>query len=171
MRTVGGSVGGDRHDAIVRWLLITGIPGTGKTTVGNYLASEHGFEHLDFEDEMTLRRFLGRGEASLRAELAALRRTHSRVVVTWGFVPQVQLPFVLLMRGLGFEWVWFDGDRDAARRVFLDRGTVPEAALDVQLAAIAQHIDLDQLQPRLLNPFENAGRFRPIAEVAAELLS
>ena len=36
------------HDACMR-LLITGVPGTGKTTVGDYLASEYGFVHLDFE--------------------------------------------------------------------------------------------------------------------------
>ncbi len=93
-------------------------------------------------------------------------------MVTWGFVPSVQLAVVLLMRRLGFEWVWFDGNHpEAARRTFVKRGTVPEAALDVQLQEIALHIDLDRLQPRLLNTFDAAGAFRPLDEIAMELLA
>ncbi len=31
--------------------LITGIPGTGKTTIGNWLEDKHSFKHIDFEAE------------------------------------------------------------------------------------------------------------------------
>jgi hypothetical protein len=155
----------------MRQLLVTGIPGTGKTTVGDYLAAEHGFDHLDFEKPATLVRFFGRSETGFRSEHDALARAGRSVIVTWGFVPTAQLAAVLFMRELGFEWVWFDGNRDAARRAFCRRGTVPEAALDVQLAAIDQHIDLEQLRPRLLNTFDTAGDFRPLREIADELLA
>lgn len=30
-------------------LLISGIPGMGKTTIGNYLEKKHNFEHFDME--------------------------------------------------------------------------------------------------------------------------
>lgn len=155
----------------MRLLLITGIPGSGKTTVGNYLAWKHGFEHLDFERSSMLERFLGRGETSLRSELELLMRSGRDIVVTWGFLPGAQLSLVLLMRELGFEWIWFDGDRPAARRAFIARGTVSEAALDVQLRAIAQHVDLDKLQPQRLNTFDASGEFRPLDEIAAELMA
>jgi replicative DNA helicase len=38
-------------------LLITGIPGTGKTTYGDNFAKEFGFLHHDLEDNQTLNRF------------------------------------------------------------------------------------------------------------------
>lgn len=37
-------------------LLISGIPGTGKTSYGNKFASEFGFVHDDLEDQQTLNR-------------------------------------------------------------------------------------------------------------------
>jgi hypothetical protein len=92
-------------------------------------------------------------------------------VVTWGFVPELQLPAVLLIRELGFEWIWFDGNRTAARRVFIARGTVSVHALDIQMAAIDRHIDLAKLQPRMLDTFDSMGNFRPIDEICNELLS
>jgi hypothetical protein len=41
------------------------------------------------------------------------------VVITWGFVPDSQLRAVLELRGLGFEWLWFDGDRELALKNYL----------------------------------------------------
>jgi hypothetical protein len=48
----------DVHPAFERdLLLITGIPGTGKTTYGDKFAQEFGFLHRDLEDPQTLNRF------------------------------------------------------------------------------------------------------------------
>jgi shikimate kinase len=33
----------------MKLLLLTGVPGTGKTDLGNYLAEHHAFRHVDFE--------------------------------------------------------------------------------------------------------------------------
>jgi hypothetical protein len=152
------------------WLLITGVPGTGKTTIGDYLANAHGFEHLDFEHRPTLTRFFGRGETGLRAELDALRE-RGDVVITWGFDPDAQLAAVLFLRDFGFSWIWFDGDRAAARREFLRRDTVHETARAVQLEKIDRHIDLSALRPRLINTFDGEGAFRSLAEISSELLA
>jgi hypothetical protein len=153
----------------VALLLITGIPGTGKTTLGNYLAEHHGFRHLDFETG-ALARFWRFGERGFRARLAAAKRRTRNIVVTWGFVPDSQLDMVRAMRSLGFDWIWLDGDRAAARRAFIARGTVSVQMLDAQMERIAEHIDLATLRPRIVDPFDSAGRFRPLEEVAAELI-
>lgn len=154
----------------MRRILITGVPGTGKTTLGNYLADHHGFRHLDFEHIGTLQRFWQFGERGFRKQFAALKQKGQDTVVTWGFVPDAQLGMVKLMRSLGFEWIWLDGDRGAARRVFLERGTVPEELFDVQMAKIDTHIDLDVSRPRIINPFADTGIFRPIEDVVADVL-
>jgi hypothetical protein len=36
-----------------------------------------------------------------------------------------------------------------------------EAAFDVQMHAIAEHVDLDQLRPRIVDPFTARGSLRP----------
>lgn len=110
------------------------------------------------------------GERGLRQQVAALRRRADDVVVSWGFVPDVQLPVVKLMRGLGFDWVWLDGDRAAARRAFLTRGDVPEYLLDIQMDKIGRHIDLEALKPRIVDPFDGRGDFRPLPEIAADVV-
>jgi adenylate kinase family enzyme len=105
-------------------LLITGIPGTGKTCYGNKLASEFGFVHYDLEGEQTLNR-LGANPAQFIADAAGQK---GNVVVTWGFLPdQTQTALVLQFRNAGFKWIWFDGNRKAALREFQKRGTVPDA--------------------------------------------
>ena len=154
----------------MRLLLITGIPGSGKTTIGNHLADSFGFRHLDFEEQATLMVFT-QSDANLRRQINALKRGGRDVVVSWGFVPSSQLAQVLLMRDLGFEWIWFDGNREAARRTFVERGTVPEHLLDIQMGEISRHIPLDQLQPRIVNTFDSDGDFRSLDDIAAELLA
>jgi hypothetical protein len=83
------------------------------------------------------------------------------------------------MRSLGFNWVWLDGDREAAHRAYTARGPgfdapgVAEAYEQdwvTQLDKIVSYIDFDALDLRVVDPFDQGGRFRPTAEVAAEVL-
>jgi hypothetical protein len=157
-----------KHPSSLRFLLLTGVPGTGKTTLGNYLRESQRFRHLDFEDMQTLGRYLGDGLDGLSRRVEKLRQGRRDVVITWGFLPDPQLPYVLELRRLGFDWVWLDGDRDAARRVFLERGTVSEELLDAQLTRIST-LDFDALAPTTVNPFDDTGNFRPLEEIAADL--
>jgi hypothetical protein len=151
----------------VKLILLTGIPGTGKTTIGGYLADHRGFRHLDFEDGISLPRMVGHGEVDLREQVAALKQQGIDVVVSWGFVPDLQLVVVKLMRRLGFDWVWLEGDRDAARRAFLARGGVAEYLLDIQMEKIDRHVNIEALKPRIVNPCDGRGAFRPLPDVAA----
>lgn len=159
-----------KRPASLRLLLLTGIPATGKTTIGDHLRDEHGFRHLDFEQMTNLQRYLGGDELGLRQQIETLKKGGRDVVITWGFLPDVQLRFVLLLRTLGFTWVWFDGDRHSALREYLKRGS-PRQAWDAQLARIETQIDphIDSLAPILVNTFDEAGCFRACGEIASQL--
>jgi len=141
----------------------------GKTEMGNYLQDHCGFKHLDFESETTLTRYLGAGEVGFRDRVADLKRTGRDVVITWGFVPDVQLTAVLALRSLGFILVWFDGNRAAARREYLKVGR-PKNLLARQLSKIAIHVDLKVLAPIVINTFDANGDFRSRDQIALQLL-
>lgn len=82
--------------------------------------------------------------------------------MTWGFVPQLQTDYILAIRSeLGFRWVWFDGDRDAALRAYLARGSI-EGFWNVQLVLIGNFIDprMPELRPLRAAVFNAAGQHR-----------
>ena len=151
----------------VRLLLLTGIPAMGKSHIGCYLSEHHGFKHLDIEKD---NRFLSGGESVIRQGVARLREQGRNVVISWGFVPD-DLDVVLLLRGLGFRWIWFDGDRDKAHAEFLALGR-PEADWCVQLRKIERVIDakMQALTPEVIDTFSQEGNRRDEAEIADQLL-
>jgi gluconate kinase len=156
-------------------LLLTGIPGTGKTSAGEYLAHHHGFAHLEAEVFAGSRSISNRQEwetlwQEFLARADALKKAGKSVVITWGFMPGVDDKTIRSLQAMGFTMVWFDGDRKAARREFLRRGTVPEQLLDVQLKRIAT-LDLDSLSPIKLDPFDDKGKFLPRETIAEALLA
>jgi hypothetical protein len=132
-----------------RLLLITGTPGTGKRPLGSYLEAERGFVHVDLDSRATRTRLLRGGEDELRNELGAVASSTRKVVVTWTFTSETQLAYVEVMRGLGFEWIWMDGDRGTAYDAF-----VAETATD---------------PPRYVDAFEPEGSFRAMETVVGEL--
>jgi adenylate kinase family enzyme len=118
-------------NSLTRSLLIAGIPGTGKTTVGQALENDYDFVHLDFE-KLNVNEFIA-------TDFEVLSECGSRVVITWGFVPATtEIAAIKKLRQKGFALVWFDGNRKAARRDFIKRGDVPADLLDLQLARINQ---------------------------------
>jgi hypothetical protein len=141
----------------------------GKTAVGCYLAEHHGFKHLDFETDVRMS-FLSGDSSIIRRRVAVLQQQGRDVVISWGFVPDVQLDYVLLLRDAGFRWIWFDGDRERAHREYLSLGRA-EADWARQLRKIEASIDpvLDTLAPQVVDTFSGSGR-RDYAEIAAELL-
>ncbi|CAN5748932.1 hypothetical protein BH11PAT2_BH11PAT2_01450 [soil metagenome] len=138
-------------------ILITGIPGTGKTTIGDYLESEKGFLHLNME----------------RTSLEEMTRFHEssapNKVITWGFVPIVQNADIKNLQELGYKMFWFDGNREAARREFIERGDVPEDLLDAQLSRI-ESLDLSIFNPTLINTFDANGLFYTKEQIANMLI-
>jgi hypothetical protein len=133
-----------------RRILITGTPGTGKRALGNYLAEERGFHHLDLDRGSMRAQFLRSGEEGLRTELAALAASNRKLVVTWTFASETQLAYVEVMQALGFEWIWTDSDRGAGYNTLIAQ------------AATAR-------EPRFVDAFEPDGHFRSLESVTLEL--
>jgi Holliday junction resolvasome RuvABC ATP-dependent DNA helicase subunit len=63
--------------------LITGIPGTGKTTLADTLAKDFGFVHHDLEKKQTLDP-LAVNPLQFIADIVSRNRD---TVVTWGYAP------------------------------------------------------------------------------------
>lgn len=140
-------------------LLITGIPGTGKTSIGKYLQDEKGYEHFDIE--ATFKKYGKEGMPMLRE---FLNKRADNKVMTWGFIPTEHDNQVKEFQNLGYEMIWFDGDRDSARREFLKRGTVSEDLFDLQLSKIAS-MDLNKFTPIKINTFDKNGEFLTHEEI------
>ncbi len=134
-------------------LLITGIPGTGKTTIGNYLQSAHGYEHFDIEDVLKKH-----GATGLTMTDDFIKKPGDKKVITWGFIPKTDDALVKKLQDLEYKMVWFDGNRDAARREFLKRGDVSETLFDIQMGKINK-FSLEGFNPVILNTFDENGVF------------
>ena len=138
-------------------LLITGIPGTGKTQFGDYLAAAHDFVHRDLELSEELAKFV----KDPAEYLAALCLASDRVVISWGFIPAPEhIELVRSFRNYGFEIIWFDGDRPAALRQFCKRGTSPEEHFYLQMYRIENSKSREQVDPIVINNFDGRGEFK-----------
>ncbi|SRR6266568_3510048 len=140
-------------------LLITGVPATGKTTLGDHLRDSRGFLHLNFEDQNSWPAEARRPAASLADFVAQLERTGRPVVITWGFKPGSPAEaMVRELQGHGYKLIWLDGNREAARREFIKRNEllvvaghrpIPSELLDLQMARI-DRLDVDSFGRPLL---------------------
>lgn len=113
-------------------LLVSGIPGTGKSTFSRWLVSQHGYLRCPLADQ-------DEPGDHFFEQIDATLANGSDVVIDWGFPPPL-LEYVRRLVGGGVVNWWFDGDRDAALQSYLSLGK-PRSAWDAQLAAIGQRWD------------------------------
>lgn len=146
-------------------LLITGIPGTGKTSIGNFLESDRGYRHLDIENV-----FKTHGAPGMKIVEEFLAEKGEDKVITWGFRTVEDEPMVRQLQDLGYKMIWFDGNREAAKREFLKRGDVPEALFDLQLSNINK-MDIDSFGALKVNTFNDRGEFLSQREIADQIIS
>jgi hypothetical protein len=151
-------------------ILLSGLPGGGKTRLGDTLAADHGFVHADMEaSHWALTKEIHRApDVFLRAF-----PDDQDVVVTWGFQPLVSLGMVQLLIREGFTPVWLDGYRAHFLTSFMRReqgNPIMAACYHQQLARIAQARVLEAIDWHIIDPFRPDGTFRPLNELAAEIL-
>lgn len=67
--------------------------------------------------------------------MSQLRKHHDRIALDWGF-PALCLPWVEELQKCGVKLVWFDGDIDRAREIFVQRGGIAVDRFENQTADI-----------------------------------
>lgn len=152
-------------------LLITGIPGTGKTDIGNYLQKNHSFKHLEIENILATNRFGPDWFGKVEQIISESRSKNQNLVITWGFLPAQDHQKVMYLRKLGMVLIWFDGDKQAARRNFSRLGTEPEAEFEKALGRISSFGVTSFLRPIEYNPFDQLGNFKKRSLICENLLS
>lgn len=155
-------------------LLIVGIPGMGKTRIGNYLQEKYDFIHTDMECENNIAKIIAAPSVFID-ELVAQDRN---LVVTWGFVPSDQLiNIVNSFKDYDFKIIWFDGDRDAARREFVQRDSQygneylngQMGALELQLNRIIGSDVIKRINPKIINTFNSKHHFKKLDAIYKEI--
>ena len=150
-------------------LLITGIPGTGKTTVGDYLQDKFGYIHIDAEDRFRKESKFGLTDA---------HRKDKSVVITWGFPPELKaIGTINQLKQNGFKLIWFDGDREQARREFTKRENaksdpktrIPLRLFDLQIHNINALRVIEHIQPIQYNTFNSDHQFKDLAQIVDEI--
>jgi len=151
-------------------ILISGIPGTGKTTIAEYMAQNLDFQHVDMEaDSFRARRELEQNPDAFLDRLAAM----GRVVISWGFSPFIDRPGVDALIAAGYKFVWLDGDHTITLRNFLARESNDphqEANYYGQMHMILSTELVDRLRPICVDPF-HGNEFRSPEEIAAEIVT
>lgn len=132
-------------------LLITGIPGSGKTSFGDYLKYDHNFFHVDVEKRDPIEPMLG------------------DYVITWGFVPDSfgSIALINSLKEEGFKHIWFDGNRKASKRNYLRRTRKKNRPINESLSLWNRQLNkindtkiIEQLKPIVINPFNIFGTFK-----------
>lgn len=124
-----------------RHIFLGGIPATGKSWLGSWLAEQHGYLHVDAErnggtdfDVGDLHQAWDELIATGRAErfVAAADQLHKPVVVNWGF-PVCYLYVVSALKSAGVEAWWLHAERSAARAAFIARGGIDPCFFEKQM--------------------------------------
>lgn len=151
-------------------ILLSGVPGTGKSTVAHHLETNHGFYHVDMEkDDFAPRHELSTDREGFLNKLVP----HDNIVISWGFGPFPDKDNVKYLKDHGYIMVWLDGDRVASFREFMKRennNPVKEADYYGQMLMVVVTDIVKTLNPIIVNPFSEASEFRAVQDITDEVI-
>jgi len=151
-------------------ILLSGVPGTGKSTLADYLENNLGYFHLDMEqNDFAPRHDLYQNSEEFLGRLAH----HEIIIISWGFGPFLDRSKIDYIRQHGYSIVWLDGNRVASFREFMKRENndpVKEAVYYSQMEMIVVTSIVKSLSPIVVNPFSQSGEFREVKEIAEEVI-
>lgn len=142
-------------------ILLCGIPGGGKTWMGNELETKYGFRHLDMELDFFRPARIFLRDPNVFWEYHALGEEED-VVMGWGFHPFGCLSAIRAILGNDFVPVWFDGNRAHFYTTFMRREWMVESKeLDFfqQVSSIIQTRIKDALPWVHFDPYNEDGSF------------
>jgi adenylate kinase family enzyme len=149
-------------------ILLTGIPGTGKTTLAKYLEDNYGYYHMDLEIPWHNNTF-PKDERGFKKLIYQIPK--DKTIISWGF-PTWLPHYIKYIESIGFRHVWLDGDRKVAFKNFIKRekgGLEMEKAFYRQVEMIDSSDIVNLLKPTILNPYTNNGEFKNIQRRAEEI--
>lgn len=125
-------------------VFVAGVPATGKSWLGQWLAENQGYIHIDAEkdggadfDRAGIHTewddLISRGQAD--RFVRAVRKLRKPVVVNWGF-PTRYLYVVSALKAEGVSTWWLQAQRKLAREAFVRRGGIDPVYFDRQMADI-----------------------------------
>jgi hypothetical protein len=161
-------------------IFLAGVPATGKSMLGRWLAETQNHVHLDAErdsgsdfDHHAIHKEWDALIATAQpTEFGrAIRLLRRPVIVNWGF-PVEYLYVPRALRATGFRTWWLRGDRDQARRAFIGRGGIPVHLFEQQMDAIERewtHIE-SVFGSQIIDGLRPDGSQRPPSELWREIL-
>jgi cytidylate kinase len=167
-------------------LFVAGVPATGKTWLGTWLAQKQGYMHIDAEkddgvdfddagiheewDEM-----LDTGRA--KKFVAAINRLPKQVIINWGLAMEA-LFVVTALEAEGFEAWWLNAVPAQARKAFIIREKkkplekrIPIECFDRQMAEITRYWSLVErvFGDRIIHGLKSDGSQRRPEDLWAEI--
>ena len=127
-------------------LVLSGLPATGKSTFGAWLATHHGFRHVDADggslaqakSDAWSNLVTAPSEKTASDFLQVLGTTGQPVVWDWGFPPRL-LSCVHALKDVGATLWWFTGSESVARKRYIARNRGHVHAFDYQVIQIRQN--------------------------------
>jgi shikimate kinase len=151
-------------------ILLSGVPGTGKSTVATYMEEKLGFFHIDMEqDDFAPRHEFAQNHEAFLRKIA----THENVIISWGFSPFQDRAAIEYLQQAGYILLWLDGDRVASFREFMKRENsdpIKESLYYGQMQMIVVTSIVEMLKPHIVNPFSENGAFRPVEHIAGDII-